>query len=708
MTDQQSTPTRRSVLKAGGLTAGAAVAGSLLPPSVHRAMAQPAPKGGLAALRHAIFLMQENRSFDHYYGTLRGVRGYGDPSPLRRRTGSDVLHQPRSGGADVPPFSLREAAADAGRAPTDIQYLGDLPHGFTDATGAWADGWWDAWIANKTAACMTYYDRSDVPLQYELAETFTILDAYHCSVFGSTNPNRNYFWSGKVGYEPGSQQRAVTNAAYGYAHAGYDWTTYPERLEAAGVSWRIYQEWDNFTDNAVEYFKPFKRIGTAILAHVEGTFRTTEEFYDSLHGKSPAEQDRLLAQLDAGVAALTAADRALFEKAMYRSRPGTLVQRIADDIAAGTLPRVVWVVPPAALSEHPGVSTPVGSANLVYDLLDLVASDLDLWGHTATFINFDENDGYFDHVPPPIPPRPEGEGSIGGDDWDGDRPIGLGPRVPMTIVSPWTIGGYVDSTVADHTSTLRFLERWTGVAEPQISSWRRAVCSDLLHAFDFKRTHRPEALTQPDPIPVAISRWRPAPPAVGAVPDQEPGRRPARAARTAPRASLAQRAGTLIVTLGNGASAGAAASYTVYPFGTTAGRPSFVTVSPGGRERASLTVGEAWDVVIQGPERFWYEASGRADGSAARIDVRVETSGHGNDVDLVLVNDGDDDARLVVRPLRYRGAQRRIRLRAGATRTAGWPTDRGWFDIEVTADSDADFRRRVTGRVATGREGISG
>jgi phospholipase C len=407
MTQTSGRPTRRHVLQAGGAAAGLVAAGTLLPPSVHRAMALPMRGGGLGAVEHVILLMQENRSFDHYFGTMRGVRGYGDRSPLRRRTpGRTVLAQPDGLGGEVLPFSLREAATDAARPRSDIQYLGDLPHGFTDATQAWAGGWWDGWVPAKTAATMTYYDRADIPLQYELAETFTVFDAYHCSVFGSTNPNRNYFWTGTTGYEPDGMRRAVTNAAYSYSHAGYDWTTYPERLEAAGASWQIYQEWDNFTDNAVEYFAPFKRIGHKMLERVDGSFRTTEEFYDSLHAKSSEEQDRLLAQLEQGRAGLTDAERSLFDKAMSRSRPGSLLTRLRDDIAAGTLPKVSWIVPSAALSEHPGTSTPLGSANLVYELLDIVASDPDTWSRTAVLVNFDENDGFFDHVPPSVAAPP--------------------------------------------------------------------------------------------------------------------------------------------------------------------------------------------------------------------------------------------------------------------------------------------------------------
>ena len=222
--------------------AAAAAAGSLLPPSLHEAIAAtPVRRGGLRAVEHVIVLMQENRSFDHYYGTLRGVRGFGDHDPLRQPDGRSVFDQ-----SGVLPFSLREAAELANRPNSDIQYLGDLPHGWNDASAAWAGGWNNGWVPAKSAATMTYYERQDIPLQYELAETFTLLDAYHCSIHGSTNPNRNFLWTGTTGYEPGSSARAVTNAAYSYDHAGYDWTTYPERLQAAGVSWRIYQEWDNF------------------------------------------------------------------------------------------------------------------------------------------------------------------------------------------------------------------------------------------------------------------------------------------------------------------------------------------------------------------------------------------------------------------------------------------------------------------------------
>lgn len=682
-----SGPSRRQILQTTGAAAGVAALGSLLPASVHRAVAAPMRPGGLKAIEHVILLMQENRSFDHYFGTLRGVRGFGDRNPLRRRAGDSILHQATRAGEDVLPFSLREAAAAAGRPASDIQYLSALPHGFADATGAWADGWCDAWVPNKGQGSMTYYDRRDIALQYELADTFTILDAYHCSVNGSTNPNRNYFWTGTTGEEPGGG-RAVSNAAYDKNHAGYDWTTYPERLEAAGVSWQIYQEWDNFTDNAVEYFTPFKAIGTKVLAAVDGDYRTTEEFYEQIGGKEPAEQDRLLGQLEQGRKRLTPAERSLFDRAMYRSRPGTLLRRIADDIANDALPQVVWVVPTAAMSEHPASSTPVGSANLIYDLLDVVASDLDTWSSTVTFINFDENDGYFDHVPPPVAPRPESGNS---DDWYDGRPIGMGPRVPMTVVSPWTIGGHVDSTVADHTSTLRFLERWTGVREPNISQWRRSVAGDLTTAFDFARAGSPPSLTQPGEVPSPVGRWQPNPPAAQVIPEQESGRKPA---RPTPYASSvwAKPAGSgTTIFIRNAGSV--AAPYVVYPFPGSDAVPTHVTVAAGAVERVTV---QSLDVVVQGPDRFWFELRAASPRSLESVDVVPVPDGA--TLRLQVRNNTTDKLRLTVKSLSYEGDSRPVPLPKGKSRDVRWPTDAGWFDVEVTSSHDPKFRLRVTGR----------
>ncbi len=693
---------RRGFLGTAAAATALAATGSLLPPSVQAAMAKPVPPGSLKSIKHVIVLMQENRSFDHYFGSLRGVRGYGDKAVTRLPNGRSMFEQPRATGETVLPFSLRKAAELAGRPGSDIQYLGDLDHSFNGTTTAWNNGWCDKWIPAKSASTMTFYERQDIPLQYELADTFTICDAYHCSVNGSTNPNRNYLWSGTTGTEPASTKRAVTNAAYGYGHGGYDWTTYPERLEQSGVSWKIYQDWDNFTDNAVEYFQTFKAIGRKMLASVEGNLRTTEEFYDSIKGKTPAEQDRLLAQLEQGRAALTDAERSLFDKAMWRGRPDTLLQRLSADIEGGTLPQVNWLVPSAADSEHPGASTPVGSANFVYRLLDTVASNPDTWDSTAIFLNFDENDGYFDHVPPPVQPRPaSGESS----DWTTARPIGLGPRVPMTVVSPWTVGGYVSSEVFDHTSVLRFLERWTGVAEPNISPWRREVCGDLTGVFNFASPGTPPVLDHPAAVPAKISRWRPNPPAIQVAPIQETGSRPARPLPYRPRVSAAVQPGKIALALTNKGTS--SAHFTVYGYAGEVTEPRHADVL-GSQEMELPLASGAFDVVVTGPNRYHYELKGTTAGAASSVDVTVTGRRGKKAVEVELSNNGAATVNIKLESLQYAVNNQTVKLKAGHTKKIGWDTVEGWYDLQLTSAEDASFRRRLTGREEDGREGISG
>lgn len=697
---RMSDVSRRKVL--GTLAGGAAL--SFLPPSLHAAMATTMPRGGLRAVEHVIVLMQENRSFDNYFGTLKGVRGFGDPTPLRLPPGADVFRQPRPGGGEVLPFSARRAALDAGRPASDIQYLGSLPHGYSDAVQARADGWWNGWVAAKTQSTMAHYDRRDIPLQYELADRFTICDSYFCSIYGSTNPNRNYLWTGTTGYEPDGSGRAVTNAAYDHRHAGYTWTTYPERLEAAGVSWQIYQEWDNFTDNAVEYFRPWKEIGRKILSRVGGAYTTTEQFYDSLWNRTPEQRRAALADFQQGVDALTDAERRLFLRGAHRSAPDTLVRRIRSDIDNGTLPAVSWIVPTAALSEHPSSSTPVGSANLVYDLLDAVASDPETWSKTVLFINFDENDGYFDHVPAPTAPRPA---SGNDDDWVEGRPLGPGPRVPMTIVSPWTAGGHVSSEAFDHTSVLRFLEKWTGVREPNISAWRRGVFGDLTSAFDFHRAHRQPEVEQPGPVPDAVGRWSPVPPTDQSLPRQETGTR-----RTRPlpyRLSLSADVTRTGVRLRLGNAGTTAAWFTAYPGDGDA--PQTRTVP--GHASADHTVpydADGYDLQVHGPGWSVWQLRGTGVGAEAHL------AGHRNtgQVRIVCSNPSSRTRRLLVgESVHSRGrgrgdGVRAVTLRPGTSRTVPLGlADHGWYDIVVVDRDDPAFLRRMTGRLAHDGPGVT-
>ncbi|MFF4175177.1 phosphocholine-specific phospholipase C [Streptomyces sp. NPDC001750] len=701
---------RRRLFALGGGALGAAAAGSLLPPSLQAAMAaqptHPAGSGGsgLRDIRHVVILMQENRSFDHYFGTLRGVRGFGDRNAIELPSGRPVFEQPAPLGASVLPFPVRGAAETQKK---DLQYIGALDHSWNGGGRAWADGWMNGWVSAKTAATMAYYDRRDIPLHYELADTFTVCDAYHSSIHSSTSPNRNHLWSGRTGYEPNGK-RAVGNDAYDEGtHPGYDWGTYAERLEKAGRSWRTYTEWENFTDNQIEFFATFKAIARKALARTGG-HTYMESFYSAVREADAAERERLFGLLEQGVATLDRTERSLFERGLRRVETGTLADEFAKDVAAGTLPEVSYLVPSALDSEHPSVSSPVHSATIVYKILDVLGRHPEVWRHTAVLINYDENDGFFDHVPPPVAP-PE----VAEERWEG-KPTGLGMRVPLLVVSPWTVGGYVCSEVFDHTSVIRFLERWTGVEEPNIGAWRRTVTGDLTSAFDFKRARRRPDVEQPGAIPPFTGRWAPRPPLVQHMPAQEPGVRPARPLPYQPDAQARLVGGEVRVALGN--TGRSSAHFTLYPYAGEFPVPQHRDVK--GTAHWSVPVnGSAYRFTVTGPNGFRREFAGPAQGAAAAgAEVGSRIDAHERDLHLVLRNNGRTTLTFTVRPLGYvdeadlRDWTRTVEVKPGRSRTVvhSAADAHGWYDLEITVDGEGGFRRRLMGHIENGRASVSG
>ncbi|WP_281170367.1 alkaline phosphatase family protein, partial [Gordonia shandongensis] len=380
-----------------GLTAGAvgtAGAATLLPPSLLSAVADGRPAGSLRDVEHVVVLMQENRSFDHYFGTLRGVRGFADNSAK-----PGVFRQ---GG--VHPFRVRDAA---NRGSLSVEYIASLPHGWADGQQALRHGHCDGWIPAKGEATMACYDRRDIPFQFALAETFTVCDGYFSSCPTSTSPNRNYLFSGISGYEPWGP-RAVGNEAYDSAHPGYTWRTYAESLQSAGVDWRVYQEWDNYTDNNLDFFATFRTIGRAAVTAAGQPGGDLTGFYEHLlSGAEPGDDGvhrvsdsarRRARRVHRAAAAMPRPARELYERGLYRSEPGTLVDRFAADVRSGSLPAVSWIVTSAADSEHPSASSPIQSSSITYRLLDALASSPEVWAKTAVLITYDEFDGYYDHV----------------------------------------------------------------------------------------------------------------------------------------------------------------------------------------------------------------------------------------------------------------------------------------------------------------------
>jgi phospholipase C len=423
--------TRRSLLANGTVLTGAATGAAVLPLSLRKAMARTlrdgrASGGSLNDIQHIVILMQENRSFDHYYGTMPGVRGFADPTAITLPTGNPVYYQPDPSHAQgyLLPFYYDPSKTSAQATPgTD--------HSWPTQHQAWDNGKMDQWIAAKGPYTMGYFKQRDISFHWALAESFTICDNYHCSVLGPTNPNRLYMWTGMI--DPnGTGGGPIIDDSPAFNNIILSWTTYPERLEAAGISWKIYQEEDNYDDNALAWFKQF--------------------------GYAPTSSP-------------------LWQRGMYKGPAGAFENDARND----RLPMVSWLVAPTAQTEHPDYF-PAAGAEYIAQKLDAIASNPDVWAKTAFILCYDENDGMFDHVPPPVAPAGTADEFVDG------LNIGLGFRTPTTIVSPWTAGGFVCSEVFDHSSLIRFIEARFGVHEPNISAWRRQTCGDLTSAFRFGST----------------------------------------------------------------------------------------------------------------------------------------------------------------------------------------------------------------------------
>lgn len=453
---------RRNLVRGTAVT----LATGTLPLSIRRALASPAlgATKSLMDVEHIVILMQENRSFDHYFGTLFGVRGYGDRITPPLQNGRSIWQQKNQNGETIMPFALNGQKSDA-------QHVTSLPHSWPDQHAAWNHGLMDNWVPAKGEMTMSHFTSSELPFHTALANAFTICDAYFSSIPGSTSPNRTHLMTGTIdpyGKHGGPMilQPLVDKNFMLAGGPRYSWTTFPERLEQAGVSWRVYQGQDEDS--------PFEKAPQDEIQWAQALGRNDPNGIVSCYN--------ILAFFEQY--AQSKPGSALYEKAMTRRTP----KDFAEDVKSGQLPSVSWLMPPYEHSEHPRRS-PANGAAYIETILDALTANPEVWGKTALFIIYDENDGYFDHVLPPTPPANKLEGlsniPVKDDIYSDGLPIGLGFRVPAIVVSPWTKGGAVCSQVFDHTSVIRFIEQRFGVFEPNISPWRREVCGDFTSTFDF-------------------------------------------------------------------------------------------------------------------------------------------------------------------------------------------------------------------------------
>jgi phospholipase C len=465
---------RRRLLQGAAATAALTALGG---PAL-LAQTRGAAPAKLTDIDHIIVLMKENRSFDHYFGTLSGVRGFDDPAALVQADGRPIFHQANPGypGGDVLPFHLDTTK-------TNAQRMISLSHDWSILHASWNGGLMNRWIPAHRASkkkkefaplVMGYHTRQDIPFYYALAEAFTICDGYYCSVMGPTHPNRFYLMTGTIDAVGAHGGPAINNDG-----RRYSWETYPERLERAGISWRVYYDAANTGFNMCKFFTQ----------------------YQTAEATSP-----------------------LVENGLTRRPDKTLLA----DLRSGNIPQVTWILPPSAASEHPD-KLPAAGEHHTRQILEALWSNPALWARTALILNYDENDGFFDHVAPPTPePGTPGEFVKG-------LPIGLGFRVPCLVISPMSRGGYVCGETFDHTSVLRLIEARFGVEAPNISAWRRQTCGDLTRAFGFGEPARLDVPQLPETAKALKTAQQnakilpsPEAPARPVMPRQESGARPRR------------------------------------------------------------------------------------------------------------------------------------------------------------------------------------
>ena len=421
---------------------------------IDKVTAAAATSASLSDVKHIVILMQENRSFDHYFGTMSGVRGFSDANVPTQNVGGTTYpvfdqfgYQPGTGvdaSGYMQPFNLLNNPPLEDGSDTN-----DIAHDWVTQHQSWNGGRMDSFIKAHLAAdgstngpvTMGYFTRSELAFYYALADAFTVCDNYFCSVLGPTDPNRLMAISANI--DPAGQAGGpvITTATNRVGMTGaLNWKTMPEALLEAGVSWKVYND-------------PTGLLGLGVLSYFENY---TDVF--SLTGLE------------------------LIARGLTPSYPGDF----QSDVQNGTLPSVSWIVPPLAECEHPA-APPEWGEYLVQQILNILVSNPEVWAQTVFIVNYDENGGFFDHVPPPAAPAgtageyltgtlPSSAGGIAG-------PIGLGFRTPCLVVSPFSAGGYKYSGALDHTSTLRLIESRFKVTVPNLSAWRRAATGDFTGAL---------------------------------------------------------------------------------------------------------------------------------------------------------------------------------------------------------------------------------
>jgi phospholipase C len=443
--------TRRDMLRMGASAGAGSLAGSFLAGCgvANQIAGALSGCGKVTDIDHVVIVIQENRSFDHYFGSYKGVKGFSDTSA--------AFQQPYPGNTSNSPAGvLLPFHLDITK--TNAACTHDIDHGWVSQHKSWNSGAQDGFVTsrlpiNSTDAVMTmgYYNRADLPYYYAAADAFTLCDNFFCPVMGPSDPNRLYSMAASLdpdGKHGGPLLETLAFNAREPFYGKMTLTTMPEQLKARGIAWKVYQTPDQsiangaFSDNVLAYFKNF--------------------------------QD-------------TSSD--LYHNAFTPQFPTDFI----SDVAGGNLPQVSWILASLIDSDHPPAPATFGENTLSLIVQALMANPT-VWAKTVLFVTYDENGGFFDHVAPPTAPKgtagewvtaPSVPDASAGGGISG--PIGLGFRVPTMIISPFSRGGFVSSDLFDHTSILRFLETRFGAEVPNLSAWRRQTVGDMTSAFNFSK-----------------------------------------------------------------------------------------------------------------------------------------------------------------------------------------------------------------------------
>jgi len=838
---------RREFIKKAALLSGAAGLYSVLPSSILKAMAID-PKAGSTYLdaEHVVILMQENRSFDHCFGTLKGVRGFNDPRAIDLPNKNKVWMQSNAAGETYAPFRLNIK-------DTKSTWMSSLPHSWSNQVNARNDGKFDQWLNVKKSGhpdyakmplTLGYHTREDIPFYYAMADAFTVCDQNFCSALTGTNPNRLYFWSGTIREEQKENSKAhVWNEDMDYGTL--TWKTFPERLEENDISWKCYQNevaidvgfkgeedsWlSNFQDNPLEFFSQYhvnlhpkhleqlkKRLpvlaaeietlktelaaltaGDAHIDHLQKQLNQKQLDYKNKEQLlEPGQFDRLPEhQQNIHIKAFDTnkndPDYHLVTELAYNDNgiprtmkvpKGDVLYQFREDVKKGKLPTVSWITAPENFSDHP--SAPWYGAWYISEVMDILIRDPEVWKKTIFIVTYDENDGYFDHIPPFVAPHSHKKGtgkvSEGIDTrveyvtleqelerkefpvkYDRECAIGLGYRVPMLIASPWSRGGYVNSEVFDHTSTLQFLEHFlskkTGkkIEEPNISDWRRTVCGDLSSVFrpdTNEKTANPQSIVKngfledihkakfkklPDGFKLLtaqeIAQINQHPQASAYMPKQESGIRPSCAL---PYELYA-----------DGKLSGDKKSFEISfdnrndVFGQqTAGAP-FNVYAPGKYMhidhpgvldevrtwayglKAGDQISDAWPLAefenalyhlrVYGPNGFYREFMGdekdpSVDVSVAYQHDQTKKGGLTGNLELKIINASSEVYTVEITDHSYKinNHHKIARASQATTLVLDLKNSHGWYDFSVKIQGHQNFTKRYAGRVETGKSSFS-